>query len=214
MGEVQVRFGSVKTWIGVVGLVACGAVLASCSTELRGKAQPYDPRAPNPVKVVMDPRAHWLSQQFSPSQEGIAYAHRGIDVRAATGTPVIAAAPGRVSQAFADVMHGRQVVIDHGVDDDGARVVTRYHHLSRIDVAVGQVLPRGGQVGLLGSTGFASVAQHLHFEYRRGETLLKADPVDPQLYWVDGVGRVTCFEPGRSYASRPILITYPTPCSG
>ncbi len=195
----------------VVGL--CGLV-AACSTELRGKAQPYDPRVPNPVAVEMDARAHWLSQQFAPRQEGIAYAHRGIDVRAASGTPVIAAAPGVVVQVINDAMHGQQVVIDHGVDSDGARVVSRYHHLSRTDVARGQRLRRGDRVGLLGSSGFAAVAQHLHFEFRRGETVLKADPVDPQLHWVDGVGKVTCFDAGRVYAARPIRITYPTPCSG
>ncbi len=195
-------------------MVAMISVLAACSTELRGTAQPYDPRVPDPVAVVMDPRAHWLSQQFAPAQENVAYAHRGFDVRAAKGTPVIAAAPGRVVRAFNDIMHGQQVVIDHGTDSDGARVVTRYHHLNRTDVAEGQTVRRGEQVGTLGSSGVASVAQHLHFELRRGETALKADPVDPQRYWVDGVGRVTCFEPGRAYAARPIRITYPTVCSG
>ena len=108
-----------------VGLILALAALAGCSTELRGKAQPYDPRVPDPVPVVMEPRAHWMSQQFAPSQEDVAYAPRGFDVRAATGTPVIAAASGRVIQVFGDVMHGQQVVIDHGLDVDGARVVTR-----------------------------------------------------------------------------------------
>ncbi len=197
-----------------IGLALALIALAGCSTELRGKAQPYDPRVPDPVPVVMEPRAHWMSQQFAPAQQDVAYAHRGFDVRAATGTPVIAAAPGRVVQAFGDVMHGQQVVIDHGVDVDGARVVTRYHHLSRTDVAVGQILARGDRVGLLGSSGAAAVFQHLHFELRRGETVLKADPVDPNLYWMDGAGRVTCFEPGRKYPAQPIRITYPTACEG
>jgi murein DD-endopeptidase MepM/ murein hydrolase activator NlpD len=167
---------------------------------------------PDPVAVVMDPRAHWLSQQFAPSQENVAYAHRGIDVRAATGTPVIAAAPGRVVQVFSDVMHGQQVVIDHGTDTDGARVVTRYHHLSRTDVRTGQTVARGARVGLLGSSGVASVAQHLHFELHRGESVAKADPVDPQRFWVNGIGRVTCFESARPYAERPIRLTYPVVC--
>lgn len=195
-------------------LTAAFVFLAACSTELRGKAQPYDPRVPNQIPVIMDPRAHWMSQQFAPSQEDVAYAHRGFDVRAATGTPVIAAAPGRVVMAFGDVMHGQQVVVDHGIDSDGARVVTRYHHLHRTDVVVGQVLKRGDKIGQLGSTGAAAVFQHLHFEFRRGETIQKADPVDPNLYWIDGVGRVTCFEPGRVYPERPIRITYPTTCAG
>ena len=199
---------------GVTGGLVAAVLLAGCSTELRGKAQPYDPRVPEPVTIVMDPRAHWLSQQFARVQEGVAYAHRGFDVRAAQGTPVIAAAPGRVIQAFSDVMHGQQVVVDHGVDTDGARVVTRYHHLSRMDVRAGQVVARGARIGLLGSSGVASVAQHLHFEVRRGESAQKADPVDPQLFWVDGIGRVTCFERGRSYPERPIRITYPTVCEG
>lgn len=202
------------TYVRTVLLVALVLAVSGCSTELRGKAQPYDPRVPDPVPVVMDPRAHWISQQFAPVQEDVAYAHRGFDVRAPTGTPVVAAAPGRVVEAFTDVMHGQQVVIDHGSDLDGARVVTRYHHLSRTDVAAGQSVSRGSQIGLLGSSGVASVAQHLHFELRRGETVAKADPVDPNRFWVNGVGRVTCFEPGRAYADRPIRITYPTLCDG
>ncbi len=196
-------------WI-IVGF--CLLTATACSTELRGKAQPYDPRAPEPVPVVMPGGAHWMSQQFAPSQEGVAYAHRGFDVRAATGTPIVAAAPGRVLRVFRDVMHGQQVVVDHGVDSDGARVLTRYHHLSRTDVAVGEVLARGERLGLLGSSGAAAVFQHLHFELRRGPDRAKADPVDPNLYWVDGIGRVTCFDPGRSYPLRPIRLTYPTLC--
>lgn len=187
-------------------------LLAACAAEFKGRAQPYDPRVPDPVDVVMPAEAHWISQQFAPLQEGVAYAHRGIDVRAKTGTPVIAAAPGRVVAAFTDPLHGRQVVVDHGADTDGARVVTRYHHLSRIDVAEGQVLARGAPVGLLGSSGAAAVFQHLHFELRRGETLAKAQPVDPQLYWVTGPGQVTCFDPGRTWPERPIRITYPVVC--
>jgi murein DD-endopeptidase MepM/ murein hydrolase activator NlpD len=187
-------------------------LLAACSAELKGRAQPYDPRVPDPVAVTMPAGAHWISQQFAPVQEDVAYAHRGIDIRAKTGTPVIAAAPGRVVAAFADPMHGRQVVLDHGVDADGARVVTRYHHLSRIDVAEGQLLARGARVGLLGSSGAAAVFEHLHFELRRGESVAKARPVDPQLYWVAGPGRVTCFEPGRDWPERPVRITYPVAC--
>lgn len=196
------------SWIPPVALF----VVAACSAELRGKAQPYDPRVPDPVDVVMPERAHWLSQQFAPFQEGVPYEHRGIDVRARTGTQVIAAAPGRVVAAFRDPMHGAQVVVDHGMDVDGARVVTRYHHLSRIDVEEGQVLARGAPVGRLGSSGAAAVFEHLHFELRRGESLAKAQPVDPQLYWVAGPGRVTCFEPGTKWPGRPIRITYPVVC--
>ncbi len=55
-------------------------------------------------------------------------------------------------------------------------MATLYAHLSRVDVAIGQVVQQGQEVGLIGTTG-ASTGPHLHFEVR---TLNK--PVDPMPY--------------------------------
>ncbi len=86
--------------------------------------------------------------------------HGGIDIAAATGTPVHAARGGIVTRAGWVGAYGFLVIVDHGGGWE-----TRYAHLSRIDVQTGQRVAQGGVVGLVGSTG-ASTGPHLHFEVR------------------------------------------------
>ena len=86
--------------------------------------------------------------------------HGGLDIAADTGTPVMAARGGIVVRAGWGGVYGYHVVLDHG-----ALWETRYAHLSRIDVAVGERLRQGAVLGLVGSTG-ASTGPHLHFEIR------------------------------------------------
>ena len=95
--------------------------------------------------------------------------HAGIDIPAPTGTPVGAAASGRVVFAGPSGSGwGRMVLIAHG---SGVR--TRYAHLSRIDVRLGQRVATSSIVGRVGSTGEAS-GPHLHFE-----VLVRGANVDP-----------------------------------
>jgi murein DD-endopeptidase MepM/ murein hydrolase activator NlpD len=186
--------------------------LTGCGEDIHGKAVSYAPVAPHPVEVVMPANAPFLSQQFSPRQEDVAYVHYGIDVRGKAGTPVIAAAPGRVAVATFDPMHGNQVRIDHGIDSDGQRVMTTYHHLSRVLVEEGAEVARGQRIGVMGSTGLSALMNHLHFEIRRGPDLVRVKAVDPQLMWTGGVGRVSCFDAAGDYPRLPLRITYPAPC--
>lgn len=86
--------------------------------------------------------------------------HSGIDFKGPTGSPIMAAAKGRVSFAGRKGGYGKCVEIDHG---NG--LVTRYAHLSRIDAKVGQSIEAGETLGGLGSTG-RSTGPHLHFEVR------------------------------------------------
>jgi murein DD-endopeptidase MepM/ murein hydrolase activator NlpD len=97
--------------------------------------------------------------------------HKGQDIAAPIGTPVMATADGTVTIAGWQRGYGWVVYIDHG---NG--ISTRYGHLSRIDVAVGQTLKRGEQLGLVGSTG-RSTGPHLHYEVR-----INGQPVSPLLY--------------------------------
>ncbi len=97
--------------------------------------------------------------------------HAGQDIAAPTGTPVAVTAGGTVEFAGRMREYGQVVVVDHG---DG--IHTRYGHLSRIDVRIGQLLSRGEQVGCVGSTG-RSTGPHLHYEARVGE-----EPVNPSAY--------------------------------
>lgn len=88
--------------------------------------------------------------------------HSGIDFRAPTGTPVLAAAGGTVTYSGTNGGYGKMVDIDHG---NG--LVSRYAHMSAIHVHEGQTLTGGERIGLTGSTG-RSTGPHLHFEVRRG----------------------------------------------
>lgn len=84
--------------------------------------------------------------------------HGGLDIAAPEGTPVLSMAAGRVIRAGNSSTYGNVVDIQHA---DGT--VTRYAHQSRLDVAVGQAVGAGEQLGAVGSTG-RSTGPHLHIE--------------------------------------------------
>jgi murein DD-endopeptidase MepM/ murein hydrolase activator NlpD len=88
----------------------------------------------------------------------VASRHSGTDFGADEGAPVVASAPGRVAFAGYLATRGNSVIVDHG-----AGVFTGYHHMSRIDVAAGQDMAVGQQVGAVGATGLAT-GPHLHWE--------------------------------------------------
>jgi murein DD-endopeptidase MepM/ murein hydrolase activator NlpD len=97
--------------------------------------------------------------------------HEGQDIDAAWGTPVEAAAAGKVIIAGWQRGYGNVVYIDHG-----SGLSTRYGHLSKINVSVGQSIDTGEIIGLVGSTG-RSTGPHLHYEVR-----VNNQPVDPKPY--------------------------------
>ena len=96
--------------------------------------------------------------------------HPGIDLPAATGTPVGAAASGVVTWAAPADGYGNLVIVAHG-----SGVSTFYAHLSAMSVRVGQKVSTGSQLGLVGATGEAT-GPHLHFEVR-----VRGAAVDPLL---------------------------------
>jgi|GEM_PF-4396647 len=91
---------------------------------------------------------------------GLPSRHEGVDLVAPPGTPVRAAAAGRVLFAGRDGPFGLAVVLDHG---NG--LTTRYAHLSRILVRAGGKVAAGRPIGLVGNTG-RSTGPHLHYEVR------------------------------------------------
>jgi murein DD-endopeptidase MepM/ murein hydrolase activator NlpD len=96
--------------------------------------------------------------------------HMGVDINTITGTPVYAAADGRVIHASREPAYGNVVVIDHG---HGYR--TLYAHLSRFRVVKGQKVKRGDYIAEVGNTG-RSTGPHLHYEVIRNNQNL--DPLD------------------------------------
>lgn len=87
--------------------------------------------------------------------------HDGLDIAAACGTPVYAAADGQVIRSgWNSSGWGNQVLVDHGMRR-GVDLVTSYNHLARVAQGVGPVR-RGEIIGYVGTTGF-STGCHLHF---------------------------------------------------
>lgn len=105
--------------------------------------------------------------------------HTGLDIAAPTGTPIKAAAAGRLVSARSSV-YGLYAVIYHGSD-----VATMYAHMSRFAITSGQV--RQGQIiGYVGSTGY-STGPHLHFEVR-----LKGKAYNPMGWFGAAKKPVSC----------------------
>jgi murein DD-endopeptidase MepM/ murein hydrolase activator NlpD len=90
--------------------------------------------------------------------------HAGTDFAAPGGTPIHAAAGGRVIRAGWSGGYGNYTCISNG-EVDGADFSTCYGHQSKILVDVGEYVARGEVIGLVGTTG-ASTGYHLHFETR------------------------------------------------
>ena len=85
--------------------------------------------------------------------------HKGVDIAAPVGTPIVSAAPGKVITAgWNDGGYGNLVEVQHA---DGS--VTLYGHNSRILAKVGQTVAQGQQIAEMGSTGY-STGPHSHFE--------------------------------------------------
>lgn len=89
---------------------------------------------------------------------GYSRMHQGIDFAAPTGTPVLASAGGKVVAAGWSGGYGNLVAVQHG-----RNMVTRYAHLSRIHVKLGETVAQGQRIGAVGSTGL-STGPHLHYE--------------------------------------------------
>ncbi|WP_432357621.1 murein hydrolase activator EnvC family protein [Sporosarcina sp. UB5] len=106
--------------------------------------------------------------------------HRGIDIAAPIGTPVVSAGDGVVSYAGAMGGYGNVIMITHSTS--GGIMTTVYAHLSKISVSSGQVVDKGTYIGAIGNTG-ASTGPHLHFEIHIGNwTASGPSAVNPLRY--------------------------------
>lgn len=96
--------------------------------------------------------------------------HDGTDFGGRCGTPIRAAARGRVIGRYYNVGYGNRVIISHGYMR-GYSVTTTYNHLSRYSARVGERVKQGEVIGFMGSTGY-STGCHLHFMvFRNGRTV-------------------------------------------
>jgi murein DD-endopeptidase MepM/ murein hydrolase activator NlpD len=125
-------------------------------------------------QTVQKPRDSRVTSTFGSGREfngQIQSRHTGTDLAGTVGAPVRAAALGIVALVDTFYLAGRVIYIDHG---EG--VVSAYFHLSRQDVAVGDTVTAGQQIGLVGATGRVT-GPHLHWVVRYG-----AISVDPMSF--------------------------------
>lgn len=99
---------------------------------------------------------------IEPSFGGYLHFHTGIDLLAGYGTPIVAAAGGKVTAAGPADYFGIRVAVT-----DSFGLVEIYAHMSQVSVAIGQQVQQGDKIGYVGSTGL-SVGSHLHFQLEVG----------------------------------------------
>lgn len=125
----------------------------------------YSNPAPGRISSRYDPaRRHPVTGEVRP--------HEGTDVAGPTGTPVLAVHDGVVTRSETlSPTYGR---LQRVYVSDGS-LETRYLHLSRRDVVVGQRVRAGDRLGLMGATGFVT-GPHLHLEVRLGGRAIDPEP--------------------------------------
>ena len=140
-------------------------------TKLEEKEE-KDSRTVNGIYLACVPVTGRITSRFGANESIRDHTHKGIDIGAAGGTPILATADGTVTYAgWNSGGYGNLVIIDHG---NG--VTTYYGHCSRIYTSKGATVKAGDKIAAVGSTG-NSTGNHLHFEIR-----LNGKQVNPQTY--------------------------------
>lgn len=138
--------------------------------ELEEK-QEIDSRTVNGIYLAVVPVTGRITSRFGAVESIRDHTHKGIDIAATRGTPILATASGKVSFAGWSSGYGYLVKIDHG-----SGVETYYGHCSKLYVSAGDTVEAGDKIAAVGSTG-NSTGNHLHFEIR-----LNGKQVNPQTY--------------------------------
>lgn len=185
--------------VTALGLTASVFPLASTGMVIIGGSVPVAPAASQPVcasavsaripapgatafQLPLKPGTFKIGSPFGnrsdPINGGTEF-HRGQDLRAADGTPIYAAAPGRVIRAGSASGFGLWIVVQH--DIAGEHVDTVYGHMwpRGMGVKEGETVTAGQQIAAVGSNG-GSTGPHLHFEiWKDGGRFDGGHPVDP-----------------------------------
>lgn len=160
----------------IFSIALCFALLFCCTltADAAGAAAPL-PEHDQTIRFAWPaPECRQITSAFGNrtiSLYGYERFHTGIDIHAATGSPVVAAEDGTVIVSVYDGGWGNYIMINHGDN-----LITLYAHLSERLVEVGQTVTKGEQIGISGNSGLSS-GPHLHFEVR-----VNGRSTDPFLY--------------------------------
>ena len=125
------------------------------------------------------PAAGVVSDQFGTQRSingGDYFAHTGLDIANAEGTPIYAAASGVVALSEELFLYGNAVILDHG-----AGVFSGYNHMTSLAVSAGSFVNQGDLIGHMGETGLVT-GPHVHWE-----AIVHGVRVDPALWTQGGV---------------------------
>jgi murein DD-endopeptidase MepM/ murein hydrolase activator NlpD len=137
---------------------AARASRAATQQEVAGLIRPVNSYITSPYGMRFHPILH------------IWELHDGTDFGVGCGTPVHAAADGRVMSAYYSTGYGNQLMIDHGIMR-GVSLQTSYNHLTSFAASPGEHVEQGEVIAYSGTTGY-STGCHLHFMvYENGDTV-------------------------------------------
>ena len=140
---------------------------------------------------------------FSPARAhpitGVVRPHKGLDIKAPTGTHVYSVQSGVVKTVkFDEGGYGHYIVVEHGQSDR-----TLYAHLSKTNVAAGQAVSKSQLIGEVGSTG-GSTGAHLHFEFFKAGKLVDPERLFDSNKWIVG-GQATIQDAATVAAPNPAI---------
>lgn len=125
----------------------------------------------NGVYFSVKPVSGVITSRFGAEESIRDHTHKGIDISAPNGTPIKAAAEGKVTYSGSMGGYGNLIIITHENN-----IQTYYAHCSRLYVSVGEEVEAGDTIAAVGSTGY-STGNHLHFEIRQNGA-----QINPQRY--------------------------------
>ena len=209
----------VSTRTAITVLLLSFAATGCCIYEKygHGKVAPSRLESASVTAVELPANAPSISQRYRPLFASSESEHKGFDILVPKRTPILAAADGEVERVSLSLFYGNQLILNHGRAAAGYRIQTRYFHLDELLVSMNEKVRRGQLVGYSGLTGLAAGFPHLHFEVHQldeSDAVVAIRDIDPQAYWVDGVGKITCYDSARNFKPTPASLTYPVPCRG
>jgi hypothetical protein len=160
LAEGEVGREALDLRLDLDGLIRRASLVAGSFTEAAESLTSHNDRLSRTPSIM--PTAGYLSSRFARARMHPIFheerPHPGIDISAPMGTPILASAAGTVVQVGTGTGYGMMVTLEHGYG-----LVTRYAHISKALVRVGQRVRRGDEIALVGNTGIVT-APHQHYE--------------------------------------------------